>query len=85
MRSLQEDLGGLGASPAPPHALGWVQGSAALLAHDQPGLQSGSHPLSCCWAVAEFSFPPPTPPSPLISFLALAELLLWFQHCSFPT
>lgn len=83
MRSLQEDLGGLGASPAPPHALGWVQGSAALLAHDQPGLQSGSHPLSCCWAVAEFSFPPP--PSPLISFLALAELLLWFQHCSFPT
>lgn len=62
MRSLQEDLGGLGASPAPPHALGWVQGSAALLAHDQPGLQSGSHPLSCCWAVAEFSFPPPHPP-----------------------
>jgi len=63
VRSLQEDLGGLGASPAPPHALGWVQGSAALLAHDQPGLQSGSHPLSCCWAVAEFSFPHPHLPS----------------------
>lgn len=54
-----EPTGGtdLGASPAPPHTLGWVWGSAALLAHNQPGLQSGSHPLSCCQAVAEFSFP----------------------------
>lgn len=39
-------------------------GSVASLAWDQPDPQSGSHPLSQCWAVAEFSFSPRLPSFP---------------------
>lgn len=70
----------LGASPAPPHTL---DGCGALQ-HCWPMTSQACslEAIPCLAAGLLLSFP--SPPFPLISFLALAELL-WFQFCSFPT